>query len=183
MKKIKMLVAVFAAVIAAAPAAKAEGPSIDFDGKKSAGGFAVSLAGVRAEMVPGAGGSAEYIKQQGKNFRELSRAYVAQGRIKKAAVAYYISKNDMAAAAAFGAKDARIAAENGVAYLVSAEKVSRIEDPELAGRIIELMRPEAQNKLIDPLTGALIIVGCMQDEACWNAVGDGVSAVSQWWNS
>jgi len=118
-----------------------------------------------------------------ESFKGLARYYAAQGKIKKAAAEHFTARNQLGMAAAFSAKEARVAAEKGAVYLVASGKAVKVDDAELAGAIIEIVRPQPQTRFIDPLTGAIIIVGCMEDDACWGAVGDGVSAVSEWLNS
>lgn len=177
MKKSNILIAVFAVIVAAVSAAKA-GDIVDFDGKGGVSGFSVSLAGVRAEMVSGAFNS-DYAKQQGQNFKELTRYYLAQAKIKEAVASYYRVNNNEAAAAALSSKDVRIGADGGVVYVVRSNEVVKINDPALATTIVNIVQPQGQQKIAGFVAGAAYVTGCMLSDSCWGAVGDGVSAVSE----
>ena len=115
------------------------------------------------------------------NFEKLARYYQEQENIKAVVAAYYSSKGDNAAAAALAAKDVRIAAGNGVVYVVRPGVQEKIADRGLSAKVEALVRPASQQKIVEE--GVLLIVGCMYDKECWDAVGDGVSAISEWANS
>jgi len=218
MKKISLMIAMFA-VAAAASTARAEGNVVDFDGRSGTNITAASIAQLDQDnpfpmpTTPATGSmfsggitgrtccgipmgqfdecimtctwenDSMRAALPPESFKGLARYYVAQEKIKKAAAEHFTARNNLALAAAFSAKEARVTAEKGAVYLVAAGKAVKLDDAELAGTIIEIVRPQPQARLIDPLTGAIIIVGCMENDACWDAVGDGVSAVSEWLNS
>ena len=66
-------------------------------------------------------------------------------------------------------------------YLLGRGVQEKIYDRGLAAGVEAIVRPEGQQKFFHP--GVIIIGSCMMDDACWEAVGDGVSAVSEWLNS
>ena len=217
MKKINLMIAMFA--VAAASTTAAEATEVNFDGRGGANMTVNSIAQLEQDnpfpkptfpgnehMLPGGAlertccgipigplyacimtctwdNNISTAAITPESFKGLARYYVAQEKIKKAATAHFNARNDMAMAAAFSAKEARVTAEKGTVYLVASGKVVKLDDAELAGTIIELVRPQPQARFIDPLTGAILIVSCMEDDDCWGAVGDGVSAVSEWLNS
>ena len=133
-----------------------------------------------------------------ESFNDLTRYYLAQAKIKEVAAEYYRTNNNEAAAAALDAKDVRIAAAGGAVYIVRSGKVAKIEDPTLAGAITEIVQSQGQHKsaasvanviaagaansavVANVVTGAVAIITCMTYDPCWNAVGDGVSDVSEW---
>jgi len=177
MKKSNILIAVFAVIAMAASATKA-GDIVDFDGKGGINGFTKSLAGVRAEMVPGAFNS-DYARQQGQNFKELTRYYLAQAKIKEVVASYYRVNNNEAAAVALSSKDVRIGADDGVVYVVRSGEVVKINDLALATAIVDIVQPQGQQKIAGFVAGAAYVTGCMLSDSCWGAVGDGVSSVSE----
>jgi len=208
----KMMIAVFA-VLAAASVAKAENAEVNFDGQKGlrpqsmheifAAAHNIVPAGalngdIPAEKLTLGGGEdpccddptilcyapcqpEEFRSAAPKDFKALAGYYLAQRKIKQVVSEYYYAKGDDSAAARLADKDVRVAAGGGVVYLVRPGSHEQIFDSALAARVEAIVRPEGQQKILHP--GVWIVVGCMYDKECWDAVGDGVSAVSEWANS
>jgi hypothetical protein len=212
MKKSNMLIAVFA-VLAAASVAKAEEIKIDFDGgnKGLQPQSMHSIFAAAHNIVPAGtlkadaetnkrllGGSGDPCcddptilcyapcepeqtrSAKPADFKALARYYLAQKKIKEAVSEYYYAAGDNAAAVRLADKGVRVAAGNGVVYLVRSGSQEQIFDAALAARVEAIVRPEGQQKFHP---GLVIIGACMMDNDCWEAVGDGVSAISEWANS
>jgi len=114
-------------------------------------------------------------------FGELARYYLAQGKIKSAVADYYNAIGDQSSALALADKNVRVAASNGTVLVIRGGSQERISDRALAARVNAIVHPEGQQKIV--MEGTAIIIGCMSSKDCWDAVGDGVSAVSEWLNS
>jgi hypothetical protein len=124
----------------------------------------------------------EFVKAgNNASFKELARYYLAQQKIKSAVSEYYAAIGDTASAQAMADKDVRVAASNGSVFVIRTGSQERIADRSLAARVEAIVRPEGQQKIV--MEGTAIIIGCMSSKDCWDAVGDGVSAVSEWLNS
>jgi len=114
-------------------------------------------------------------------FSELLRYRVAQEEIKKAVAEHYNAIGDQSSALALADKNVRVVAERGSVLLFKGGSQERIADRALAARVNAIVHPEGQQKIV--MEGTAIIIGCMSSKDCWDAVGDGVSAVSEWLNS
>ncbi len=212
MNKMNIL-AVVAAVLAAASVAKAEEIKVDFDGANkgfqaqsmhdifAAAHNIVPAGALKADAetdkrILGDGGdpccddptilcyapcAPEGLRAAGpKDFKTLARYYVAQRKMKALVAEYYLSAGDSVSAENLKSEKARVAAEAGVVYVFGQGRQEKIFDRGLAARLEAIVRPEGQQK-IHP--GLVIIGACMMDDDCWEAVGDGVSAISEWANS
>lgn len=212
MKKMNVLAAVVA-VLAAASVAGAQEIKVDFDGAKKGfqaqsmhdifaaahnivpAGLAKGDADTEKRLIGGSGDPccddptilcyapcepAEFRAAGPKDFKTLARYYVAQRKMKALVAEYYLSVGDRVSAESLKSEKVRVAAEAGVVYVLGQGRQEKIFDRGLAARLETMVRPEGQQK-IHP--GLIIIGGCMMDDACWEAVGDGVSAVSEWLNS
>lgn len=202
MKKTNILIAAFAVIVAAASVAKA-GDIIDFDGRTGSKALTreITFEGQRGLEIPMPSNPDMLKSIGGESFGEFARYYLSQARIKKTVAEYYRLNNNETAAAALMSKDVRIAATGGVVYIVHPGEVVKLEAPALARAITKIVQPRGQQKsaatvanaiaagaassavAANVITGGVAIITCMTYDPCWNAVGDGVSAVSQWWNS
>jgi len=186
MKKINMLIAVFA-VIAAASAAKAGDFGMSYDGKRSVG---FSLSEMKGQtgletllpedtttgyaVSPEAGSPDLFKSLDTESFKGLAGYYKAQKKIKDAVAEYYKANSNGAAAAALAPKSVRIAAKNGVVYVVSPGEVTKLNDIALAGTIKEIAQAQAELKIADLAAGSALVIGCMTNDKCWEGVGAGV---------
>lgn len=186
MKKSSILIAVIA-LSAAVSAVKAEEIKVDFDGTgRSSPKTAHEIFAAGIHMVPVPAVQTESVRTAhpaGVNgsFAELARYFLAQEKIKALMTDYYLARGDSASAASVGDKKVRVAAGEGVVYVFGPGSRKLIYDAELASRVIGIVSPAGQQKFLHP--GVLIIVHCMYNDPCWDAVGDGVSAISEWVNS
>ncbi len=117
--------------------------------------------------------------QPAPNFGELAKYYMAQDKIKAEVAAYFQGRGDGASAAVLAAKDVRICAENGSVLVFRDSGMARIEDAGLASRVDGIVHPRGQQKIANIIAGAAFVGGCMVNKDCWDAVGDGVSTVSE----
>ncbi len=114
------------------------------------------------------------------------RAYVAQSAAKRTVAESLpgVSSPD----AFIKSGKVRVTADAEAVYLVAEGKVLRLADARLAAKVSKLVArpgasaPQAANKIWF-YYGAAVAIDCMTDDACWGAVGDAVSAVSEWANS
>jgi hypothetical protein len=200
-KTTSILIAMFA-VMAAASTAKA-GDIVDFDGRTGPKALTreITFEGQSGLEIPMPSNPDMLKSISGESFGEFARYYLAQAKIKKTVAEYYRLNNNEGAAAALMSKDVRIAATGGVVYIVHPGEVAKLEAPELARAITKIVQPRGQQKsaatvanviaagaassavAANVITGGVAIITCMTYDPCWNAVGDGVSAISQWWNS
>lgn len=117
----------------------------------------------------------------------MARVYLAQPELKKLLAAHFTAAGDVLKARLLAEKSVRLFADGKAVYIVQNKTVTRLEDPELAARAYAALSASGlgqvpQNKLLIE-AGIVGAIGCMTSDDCWGAVGDGVSAVSQWWNS
>lgn len=198
----KILVMVLA-VLAAASMAKAEQITVDFDGKAGMNGVESEMFfGRQSALVVPMPENTNMIKSvDGISFPEFARYYLAQAKIKEAVAAYYRANNNEAAAAALASRYVRVAAADGAVYVLQHGKAERIDSPELAEAVAKLVHQNGQKRsaatvanaiaagaassavAANVITGSVAIITCMTYDPCWNAVGDGVSAISEWLNS
>lgn len=113
------------------------------------------------------------------------RAYAAQAAARKAVAEAVNIVSDREAFLKSG--KVRVTADEQAVYLVSEGRILRLNDRALAAKVRKLVgRPadaaQAGNKFLF-YVGAAAAIDCMTDDACWGAVGDAVSAVSEWANS
>ncbi|MBI5744244.1 MAG: hypothetical protein HY952_06825 [Elusimicrobia bacterium] len=109
--------------------------------------------------------------------------YQAQPAARKALAAGLFADEETRAAFA-AARNVKVMADNKAAYLVVRGKTIKLQDAGLAGRARAALFPEtAQQTKFWFVPAAAGAIGCMTDDACWGAVGDAVSAVSEWANS
>lgn len=211
MKKINMLIAVFA-VMAAASVARA-GEVIDFDGKKSSvgeygftagnpAGLTINCAGidyqVSAMPIACGGGLSEWIQAEivdapardaaGVDKTMLGRVYQAQPGIREVLADHFRKNNGGFSALLLAEKNLRVIADDKAVYLVSDKVTVKMDNPELAARVYEVIYPSQKNRKIPAnklLIEAAIVgaIGCMTSDDCWGAIGDGVSGVAEWLNS
>lgn len=122
------------------------------------------------------------------DLKTLARFYLAQRDIKTLVAGHYLSKGDKAAAAALQDEAVRVGAGDGFVAVVRGGSQERIADRALAAKVLKLAKvpgadqQQSGNKILF-YYGAAAAIGCMTDDACWGAVGDAVSAVSEWANS
>jgi len=118
----------------------------------------------------------------------LRQAYLGQSAAKALVAERLFRDNEAAKRALKSDKSVKVMADGKVVFLIFGSRVVRIGDSELAGRVQKLVAPSAGgpslpgNKILF-YAGAAIAIECMTDDACWGAVGDAVSAVSEWANS
>jgi len=117
---------------------------------------------------------------------EYLRAYAAQPAAKRLVAEALV---EAPSREAFVKSEAvRVTADGEAVYLAANGKVARVNDPELAAKVRKLVGKSSEsqaqggNKILF-YVGAAMAIECMTDDACWGAVGDAVSAVSEWANS
>jgi len=118
----------------------------------------------------------------------LGRAYLGQSKA-KALVAERLFRDNAAAKAGLKSdKSVKVMSDGKVVSLIIGNRVVKVNDVQLAAKVRKLVAPSAggqlqpENKILF-YAGAAIAIECMTDDACWGAVGDAVSDVSEWLNS
>ncbi|MCK5356926.1 MAG: hypothetical protein KAJ48_00890, partial [Elusimicrobiales bacterium] len=118
-----------------------------------------------------------------RSIKKLQRYYLAQDKIREIVSNYYKSKGDDKSAKKVLNKDVKIMADDFTVYVIKSEVEEKINNVKLAMTIGKVVGFQSQQKLAGIAAGATFIAGCMLSDDCWNAVGDGVSAVSEWAHS
>lgn len=111
--------------------------------------------------------------------RELAGHYMAQGKIKAVVAEYYTASGNHEAAASLSDKGVRVAVGNGIVFINRAGSQDQINDHLLAAKIEAIVHPDGKEKILPFIAGATFVAGCMTNDDCWNAVGDGVSSASE----
>jgi len=114
---------------------------------------------------------------------ELQKYYVSQDKIKKIVSKYYTDKGNNKLAKKVLDRDIRIMADDFTVHIIKSGNDTEINDAKLAMAIGKVMGSKPQQKIVTIIAGAAVIINCMTTDSCWDAVGDGVSAVSEWANS
>ena len=110
--------------------------------------------------------------------RELSRYYMAQEKIKAVVAGYYTANGNNKAAASLADKGVRVAASNGVVFIIRSGSQEQIADYGLAEKVEAIVHPNGNEKILPIIAGATFVATCMSNDNCWGAVGDGVSSAS-----
>lgn len=55
----------------------------------------------------------------------------------------------------------------------------KIADRRLVAKMEAIVHPNGKGKILPFIAGASFVGGCMTNDDCWNAVGDGVSSASE----
>lgn len=199
----KILIAAFA-VLAAASAAGAGEIKVNFDGDN--GGFGqsfvesgfywvsvatVSCGGVEypANDFPLSCGGPSFpfgaIEEsvlrgdkltEGADAGMLARIYIAQPELKEALAEYFKAAGDEVNAGLAEKKQVRVMADRNAVYLAWNAGSVKIDNPALAGRVYSILYPAAAARQL-PENKLLV------EAAIVGAIGDGVSAVSEWLHS
>ncbi|MEA3307089.1 MAG: hypothetical protein U9Q34_04835 [Elusimicrobiota bacterium] len=184
MKKIG--IAVFALMFVGMSYVGAQEVEIDFDGEsdiqdiKKSEGFSMPEAFSDIEYnVPAPKREVKYDYNNGM----LMRYYISQDKIKKIVSEYYSAKGDYNSAQRVLGKDIKIAANDFTVYVIGTKVEEKINDVRLAISIGKVVGSRSQQKVASIIAGAAVIIGCMTNDECWEDVGDGVSAVSEWVHS
>ncbi len=111
--------------------------------------------------------------------RELAGYYMAQGKIKAVVAEYFTANGNHEAAASLADKRIRVAAANGVVFINRSGSQEQIADSRLAAKVEAIVHPNGQEKILPFIAGATFVAGCMTNDDCWGAVGDGVSSASE----
>lgn len=149
-----------------------------------------AVSAAKAEDMTGVGGAAAAAVNAGapagcgqSGFGLAARYYIRQIEIKRVLSGYYAARGEMSAAAWLESADVRVGAEAGAVVIASNGRRKVIRDAALAGEIMKIAGAGREGEKILFYGAAAMAMHCMTDDDCWNAVGDAVSAVSEWANS
>ena len=125
---------------------------------------------------------------KGVDVEMLARAYVTQPKAKEILSRYFKETGDAVNAGLLEKKQVRVMADRKAVYLAWHGVSVKIDNPALAARVYAAIYPTAGNTQVPAnklLVEAAVVgaIGCMTSDDCWGAIGDGVSAVSEWLNS
>ena len=109
--------------------------------------------------------------------------YASQDKIKKIVSKYYADKGDNKLAKKVLDKDIRIMADDFTVHIIKSGNDVKINNVKLAIAIGKIVKSKSQQKIAGFVAGATFVAGCMLNDDCWDVVGDGVSAVSEWIHS
>jgi len=184
MKKSNILIAVFA-VIAAASSAHAQVQIVDFDGKLKPQSMHDIFA-TSHQLVPAGADTITPVPVPNIStempqplHNALAAYYVAQPKIKTLVAGYYLGKGNAVAAARLSDKATRVLAANGSVFVIRDGHRERIDDSALAASVEAAAYPNGQQKLLGLIVGGAELIDAATNNAAWNAVGDGVSSVSE----
>ena len=184
MKKSNILIAVLA-VIAAASSTHAQVQVVDFDGKLKPQSmhdiFATShqLVPTGADTITPVPVPNISTEMPQPLHNALAAYYVAQPKIKTLVAGYYLGKGNAVAAARLSDKATRVLAANGSVFVIRDGHRERIDDSALAASVEAAAYPNGQQKLLGLIVGGAELIDAATNNAAWNAVGDGVSSVSE----
>ena len=185
MKKSNILIAAVAVMTSAASAAQAQ-VNINFDGKLKPQSMHDIFANSH-QLIPAGADTITPVpvptisnKMPQALHNALAAYYVAQPKIKALVAGYYLGKGNAAAAARLSDKTTRVLVANGSVVVIRDGRREWIGDPALAASVEAAAYPNGQQKAWWGLiVGGAGLTDAATNDAAWNAVGDGVSSVSE----
>ena len=132
----------------------------------------------------------DYLEVGGSGKKQLGIYYVLQADLRKMVLAYFHERQAVTPEIIGIISDSKnkIIYDSEGVYVFNKKMLVVVTDKEFINKVLALQNAVAlcgdtREPVSVILAGAGIAIGCMSNPNCWNAVGDSVSGVSQWWHS